>query len=114
MRDEVNGINMSDVLFQCIQGLRQAEWFPFDTGHLKYDAMYLNESGFEIIFDGNKAPYIDYLEYGTKAHIIHNAFGKGITVQIPASNKHKGFIEIKSFSKVCDIVCSTLKGRQIL
>ncbi|MCK9576409.1 MAG: hypothetical protein M0R51_10850 [Clostridia bacterium] len=83
----------------AVAKLRNSTWFPYDTGNLKYKATYgdLSLSGFGIgivRFDTYKAPYIDFLEYGTKN-----------------SQKHKGFIKNKSVKAVVDYICKAVNGR---
>lgn len=66
-----------DNLITTIKG---ATYFPYKTGHLRDDATsgeMINRNTYLIKFDGGIAPYIQYLEEGTTAHDIPNAFGWG-------------------------------------
>lgn len=83
----------------------------YGRGHLRNTAIkkeekfrHKNQSlykKFSIIFDGNKTPYLDALQKGSKPHDIPNAFGYGIEFGVggrfsgkfhPGSKKHKHFI----------------------
>lgn len=96
----------------ALNAVRSDPGFPYRTGYLKWNATYkVNiESGFKIVFDGSLAGYIDYLEYGTKAHQIPNAFGRGITVMHPGSKKHVGFIAQQAVQKVGTYVAGRIGG----
>jgi hypothetical protein len=51
--------------------------FPYDTGNLKFIATsvsFLGEDTFRIVFDETIAPYIKYLEEGTKNSTKHQGF----------------------------------------
>lgn len=95
--------------------IRSNPKFPFDTGHLKWDATYMmpTNKGFEIIFDGQIAPYIDFLEYGTGPHKILNGFGRGITIFHPGSTKHVGFISNRAVDDACEFLCGKLNGKRV-
>ena len=69
---------------------------PKDTYNLVLRAMSLQNYGLEkaIVYSGFNAPYIDYLEYGTK-----NFDG------------HKGFISDTTYSAVIRLVESSYNGR---
>ena len=69
---------------------------PFDTGNLRYNAMYLvmKLDGFEIVYDDRFADYIDYLEIS----------GLG------SSNKHVNFISNKTFWVIVEYLEYVLKG----
>lgn len=61
-----------------LRTIKGASYFPYKTGHLKYNATsgdMIDSSTYLIKFDGKIAPYVQYLEEGTKAHDIFNAFG---------------------------------------
>lgn len=94
------------------RNIKSASWFPYRSGHLKHNATkgYLaNSNTYVIAFDATIAPYIDALEYGSKAHNIPGAFGKALPFGTsgrfngmfhPGSFKHKGFIGEKSVRAV--------------
>ena len=98
--------------------IKQASFFPYKTGHLRSDATSGHPVGpntYLIKFSGEIAPYVEYLEEGTTAHDIFNAFGfalgnnpKGIIISEtfgyggrfdgkfhPGSTKHYHFIQDK-------------------
>lgn len=93
-----------DNLITTIKG---ATYFPYKTGHLRDDATsgeMINRNTYLIKFDGDIAPYIQYLEEGTTAHDIPGAFGRPIPFGIggrfdgyfhPGSTKHYHFIQNK-------------------
>jgi hypothetical protein len=92
--------------------IKSAPWFPFKTGRLRDMATYvapgeklINASTYCIVFDSSVAPYVGFLEEGTKPHDIPGAFGYprpfGIGGRFdgkfhPGSTKHEGFISNKS------------------
>ena len=101
-----------------LRTIKSATYFPYKTGHLRDDATWgdmINNKTFLIKFDSDIAPYIQYLEEGTTAHDIFNAFGfalgnnpKGIIISEtfgyggrfngffhPGSTKHYHFIQDK-------------------
>lgn len=51
--------------------------YPYKTGNLKFNATtvsFLGENTFKIVFDETIAPYIKYLEEGTKNSSKHQGF----------------------------------------
>ena len=63
---------------EVLRTIKGASFFPYKTGHLRDDATtgdMINNSTYLIKFSGDIAPYIEYLEEGTTAHDIFNAFG---------------------------------------
>ena len=61
-----------------LRTIKSASYFPYKTGHLRDDATsgdMINNTTYLIKFDGEIAPYVEYLEEGTTAHDIWNAFG---------------------------------------
>lgn len=105
-------INLEYLEKEVLKSIRQQKDFPVRTGHLREDATssFSHENGFDIVFDSQKAPYIDFLEYGTKPHLIPNAFGRGVTIMHPGSNKHVGFISKKSVKTAIDKICELTGG----
>lgn len=95
----INWVSMDILLMNCfnnaVSNNPQFPVAPQFGGNLKNNASYVEVGGGEwkIIFDDSIAHYIPYLEYGTQPHLIPNAFGRGITVLHPGSQKHKKFIE---------------------
>lgn len=110
--------------------IKSASWFPFKQGHLKNDATegrLITNTTYRIQFNTTVAPYITYLEEGTRPHDIPFAFvGKGNWVWWypykdgvpflmgmggrfdgkfhPGSVKHKGFISEKSVGAIIDFI----------
>lgn len=94
------------------RNIKSASWFPYRSGFLRDNATsghLTNSNTYVIKFDSKIAPYIDALEYGSKAHNIPGAFGKaspfGTSGRFngmfhPGSFKHKGFIGEKSVRAV--------------
>lgn len=102
--------------------IKRASWFPFKSGHLKFDAtsgaMY-DDKTYRIHFSGTVAPYIQYLEEGTEPHDIPRAFGRPLPFGIggrfdgkfhPGSKKHVGFIKDKSVNAIVDYISTHYNG----
>lgn len=71
----------SDVLQRLGLGalarVKENPTFPYATGNLKFNATtvsFLGESQFSIVFDETIAPYVKYLEEGTKKSSKHIGF----------------------------------------
>ena len=104
--------------------IKNASWFPYKSGKLKYEATQgamLNASIFKIHFDSSVAPYIDFLEQGTKPHNIPGAFGYSLPFGIggrfsgkfhPGSTKHKGFIADKSVNAIVNYIVDLFGGTE--
>lgn len=102
--------------------IKRQDFFPFRTGNLKYHATFGNMLGsksYRIHFSGTVAPYVEYLEEGTKPHDIPNAFGFGYDFGIggrfdgkfhPGSTKHKGFISNKTVNFIVDYISKKYNG----
>lgn len=63
---------------ECLKTIKSASFFPVRTGWLKNHATsgrMISTDTYLIKFDSKIAPYVQYLEEGTKAHDIYNAFG---------------------------------------
>ena len=108
-------MNLKFLEISTLDAVRNMKEFPFKTGHLKWDATYSisKKDGFCVVFDTTKAPYINFLEYGTKKHLISNAFGRGITIMHPGSKKHVGFIKQKAVKAAIDEICRFTGGELI-
>lgn len=111
--DSLNGINLSDIVLDLIKDLQNQSFIPYRTGNLKYNAIkpIVTNAEVGILFSGDIAPYIDFLEYGTGPHIILNGFGKGIRINHPGSIKHKDFISVKSVNRVTSQLALKYNGR---
>lgn len=102
--------------------IKNASWFPYKTGKLKFNATsgtMFNSTTYRIHFSSAVAPYVEYLEEGTKPHDIPRAFGKNLPFGIggrfdgkfhPGSTKHKGFIKDKSVQTIVDYICTKYEG----
>ena len=58
--------------------IKSASYFPYKSGHLRDAATsgeMISRNTYLIKFSGEIAPYVQYLEEGTTAHDIFNAFG---------------------------------------
>ena len=116
--------------------IKSASWFPEHSGVLKDHATsgeLVENDTYLIKFDDSVAPYIPYLEEGTKEHDIPFAFvGKGNWVWWypyddgvpflmgtggrfngkfhPGSEKHKDFIKVKAVELVVNHIASKYQG----
>lgn len=102
--------------------IKLASWFPYKSGNLKFNAtkgQMISDKVYEIEFDSTIAPYVTYLEEGTRAHNIPGAFGKDLPFGTsgrfdgkfhPGSTKHKGFIKDKSVNAIIDYFINKYKG----
>jgi len=114
--------------------IKQASFFPYDTGNLRDKATsgtLINTDTYLLHFDGTIAPYLVYLEEGVlQPYDIFNAFGfakgnnpSGIIISKtfgiggnfdgkfhPAMTKHKDFIKDKTIHLIIDYICQKYKG----
>lgn len=107
---------------RAVLGIKQASWFPFKSGNLKFHATWgrmMTDDTYLIHFDGTIAPYLEALEEGSKPHDIPGAFGKpnpfGIGGRFdgrfhPGSGKHAGFIKDKAVNSVIRYICDKYQG----
>lgn len=118
----MDGFNLERLGDQVTRLIKQASWFPYKTGKLKFEAtsgrMY-DDVTFRIHFDGSVAPYIQYLEEGTDPHDIPRAFGRPLPFGIggrfngkfhPGSRKHQGFISEKSVRTIVNYISMSYGG----
>lgn len=74
-------MNLREIGNTLLFDIKKASFFPYKTGHLRDDATsgdMISQDTYLIKFDGDIAPYIQYLEEGTSPHDIPFAFiGKG-------------------------------------
>lgn len=115
-------MNLERIGEDCTRLIKQAYWFPYKTGNLRDHATkgeMITTDTYEIKFDGTVAPYVVYLEEGTKPHDIPGAFGRPFPFGIggrfdgkfhSGSSKHKGFISEKSVNAIISYICSKYKG----
>lgn len=102
--------------------IKQASWFPYKTGNLKFHATsggMFNATTYRIHFSSEIAPYVEYLEEGTKPHDIPGAFGRDLPFGIggrfdgkfhPGSTKHKGFISEKCVLTIVNYIATKYQG----
>lgn len=124
---------------EILRNIKSAYFFPYKTGHLRDDATsgdMFNSTTYLIKFDGDVAPYIEYLEEGTKPHDIPFAFigkgnwkwwypfGDGVPFLFgmggrfngkfhPGSTKHKNFIKDKTIDMILMYFITKYKGEVI-
>lgn len=122
MAEYARYFNLEQVGKDVTSLIKSASWFPYKTGKLKYEATkgeILNATTFRISFNSSVAPYIDFLENGTRPHDIPNAFGKSLPFGIggrfdgrfhPGSTKHKGFIADKSVNAIINYIVNLFGG----
>lgn len=116
------GFNLETLGDQVTRLIKQASWFPYKSGKLKFEATQgrmWDESTYRINFSSSVAPYVTYLEEGTDPHDIPRAFGRPLPFGIggrfngkfhPGSTKHKGFIKDKSVSTIVEYISSMYGG----
>lgn len=107
---------------ECLYKIKNASWFPYKSGRLKYHAtsgMMYNIKTYRIHFSGLVAPYVQYLEEGTRPHDIPKAFGRPLPFGIggrfdgkfhSGSTKHKGFISEKAVGAIVDYIATKYNG----
>lgn len=115
--------NLEQVGNELTSMIKKESWFPYKTGNLKFNAtqgaMY-SDNIYRIHFDSSIAPYVEYLEEGTRPHDIPCAFGKPLPFGIggrfdgkfhPGSTKHKGFISNKAVNTIVDYIAQRYNGQ---
>lgn len=102
--------------------IKESTFFPYKTGNLKFNAtsgMPIDANTYVIHFDSTVAPYVEYLEEGTKEHNIPGAFGYDLPFGTsgrfngkfhPGSTKHKGFIKEKCVKAIIDYFANKYNG----
>ena len=121
---------------ELLRNIKSAYFFPYKTGHLRDDATsgdMFNSTTYLIKFDGDIAPYIQYLEEGTQPHDIPFAFigkgnwkwwypfGDGVPFLFgmggrfngkfhPGSTKHQNFIKDKTINMILNYFTTKYKG----
>ena len=115
-------MNLERLGEDCTRLIKGEAWFPYRHGKLRDEATDghpYNSTTYEIKFDTTIAPYITYLEEGTKSHDIPGAFGRAFPFGIggrfngkfhPGSTKHQGFIGVKSVNAIVNYICSKYNG----
>jgi hypothetical protein len=100
----INGRSIVQVVAGALFAVQFADWYPYKTGNLRDRSTYLSEDGMSIIFDATevkgdeaatKAPYIPALEYGY------------------STQKHKGFIAVKSLKAAKEFIIKELDGTEV-
>lgn len=115
-------MNLEQLGEDCIRLIKGEPWFPYRKGKLRdeaTDGRMFDSTTYRIKFDSTIAPYVKYLEEGTKPHDIPGAFGKAFPFGIggrfdgkfhPGSTKHKGFIGEKSVRAIINYICAKYNG----
>jgi len=117
-------MNFKNDCYECIKLIKDAPYFPVDTGTLKNHATSMSPTsdGYVITFDGKIAPYVEYLEEGTRPHLILPKNGKYLVfkkngkliftteVHHPGSTKRKGFISNDSVNEIVNYFVNKYKG----
>lgn len=91
---KINGIEVSKLGEIARDAIVANPLFPYRTGNLMHNATYVGTDGVTIVFDEVKAPYILYLEYGTRR-----------------SKKHVGFIRWRAVRDAEDAIAAAIGGR---
>ena len=74
--------NLEQVGNDLLTLIKRSSFFPYKTGKLKFQAtsgFMQTDTTYRIHFSSVIAPYLEYLEEGTRPHDIPNAFGKGMS-----------------------------------
>ena len=107
---------------QMLTMIKNASYFPYKTGKLKFHATIgtmWTPNVYRIHFDSTIAPYVTYLEEGTKPHDIPRAFGRPLPFGIggrfngmfhPGSMKHKDFIKRDCVNSIVDYISKRWNG----
>ena len=116
------GFNLQNEGNNILRMIKEATWFPYMTGNLKFNAtsgVLLNPNTYLIRFDSTVAPYVQYLEEGTGPHDIPGAFGRPLPFGIggqfdgkfhPGSTKHKGFISNNCVNEIVNYITTKYRG----
>lgn len=107
---------------QILTMIKNSSFFPYKSGNLKFHAtigsMY-TPTCYRIHFDSTVAPYVEYLEEGTRPHDIPRAFGRPLPFGIggrfngmfhPGSTKHKDFIKNDCVSSIVNYISQRWNG----
>lgn len=96
----------------ALNAIKQNPSFPFRTGRLKYNALWVDYSRphtFTIVFDTRIAPYIPCLEYGVEPQMYwKNSTGKMIYTR--GSRKHVGFISERATQDVIQYLAQQFRS----
>lgn len=118
--------NLEQVGNELTSMIKEASWFPYKQGNLKFNAtqgaMY-SDNIYRIHFDSSIAPYVEYLEEGTGPHDIYPVLRKSLAFKVndkmvfakkvhhPGSTKHKGFISEKCVNTIVDYIAQRYNGQ---
>ena len=107
---------------QILTMIKNSSFFPYKTGKLKFHATIgtmWTPTCYRIHFDSTIAPYVEYLEEGTRPHNIPGAFGRPIPFGIggrfsgmfhPGSTIHKDFIKRDCVNAIVDYISQRWNG----
>lgn len=117
--------NLEQVGNDLLTLIKRSSFFPYKTGKLKFQAtsgFMQTDTTYRIHFSSVIAPYVEYLEEGSRPHDIPNAFGKGFDFGIggrfdgkfhPGSTKHKGFIKDKCVNAIINYITTRFDGEVV-
>lgn len=107
---------------QILTMIKESSFFPYKTGKLKFHATIgtmWTPTCYRIHFDSTIAPYVTYLEEGSRPHDIPGAFGRRFPFGIggrfngmfhPGSMKHKDFIKRDCVNAIVDYISQRWDG----
>lgn len=119
-------MNLEQLGIMCLAEIKNASYFPYKSGRLRdlaTSGTMFTDTCYRIKFNSAIAPYVEYLEEGTRPHDIPRAFGKPLPFGIggrfdgkfhPGSMKHKGFIKDKAVPAIVDFICVRYKGKAVV
>lgn len=114
--------NLEQVGNDLLTMIKMSSFFPYKTGKLKFQAtsgFMQTDTTYRIHFSSVIAPYVEYLEEGTRPHDIPGAFGKPLPFGIggrfdgkfhPGSTKHKDFIKDKCVNAIINYITARYDG----
>lgn len=107
---------------QILTMIKNSSFFPYKSGNLKFHATIGSmhtPTCYRIHFDSTVAPYVEYLEEGTRPHDIPRAFGRPLPFGIggrfngmfhPGSTKHKDFIKNDCVNSIVNYISQRWNG----
>lgn len=99
--------NLEQVGNDLLTMIKMSSFFPYKTGKLKLQAtsgFMQTDTTYRIHFSSVIAPYVEYLEEGTRPHDIPD--GKFH----PGSTKHKDFIKDKCVNAIINYITARYDG----
>lgn len=93
-------MNLEQLGISCLALIKNASYFPYKSGRLRdlaTSGTMFTDTCYRIQFNSAIAPYVVYLEEGTKK-----------------STKHKGFIKDKCVVAIVDFICAKYGGKAVV